>query len=95
MQTRSAQAVLTRAVRTRAVVERAITKPALAALIAFALAPFGLSAEMRPAQAQTWPPAPRAFDAAVANDLQRSFEIYNYNVAATSGAAARRSDLLL
>ena len=33
------------------------------------------------AQAQTRAPA-----AAATNDLQRSFEIYNYNIAATSGA---------
>jgi virginiamycin B lyase len=53
----------------------------LADLAIFALAILvGPSGIANPAQAQTGAPA------AATNDLQRSFEIYNYNVAATSGA---------
>ena len=52
--------------------------------VAFAITLFGAGG-LAGAQAQTRPTA-EPVKAGATNDLQRSFEIYNYNVAATSGA---------
>jgi len=56
---------------------RSILADLAIATLAILVAPSGVASL---AQAQTGRPA------AATNDLQRSYEIYNYNVAATSGA---------
>jgi hypothetical protein len=58
-------------------------------IFTFAAMLFGLGRVVKPAQAQAQPrpPAEQPVRASVSNDLQRSVEIYGYDVAAKGGAA--------